>query len=160
MTYYKPSLEDIRIGFEFEYMEDRDKWRKVSFGINPAYTIHYRQRIYNIKQLIENDLIRVPYLTQEDIESFHFELKAKSIDSWFQINEEKRFDSDLHNFSGYKAYNVFLNYGFHDRRLKIKGDFSGGADFGEAETLFDGECKCKNELKDILTKIHILPFYK
>lgn len=161
--YFTPDIEDIRVGYECEindargYKEDFEK-TIIGYKIPGGYS----NEISDIINMMDDGYgeVRVPFLTKEQIESFGFELKAKSIDSWFQIKEEKRFDTDLQNFCGYKAYNVFLNYGFHDRKLKIKADFSGGSDFSGAETLFEGECKCVNELRQILKQIHITPFYE
>jgi hypothetical protein len=162
MTYFTPSIEDIRIGYECECLWQRPEprtWDKIE--ITETDTEEYlKLSVEDVIRRVKSNEIRVPYLTKEQIENCGFTLKHKSIDHWFQINEDKRFDTDLQNFCGYKAYNVFLNYGFHDYRLKIKGDFSGGEDFDKAETLYDGECKCINELKQILKQIHITPFYE
>jgi len=143
--YFTPSKDDIRIGLECELLAADDKtWVKTTIDHwCPGYQL---------------ETLRIPYLTLAQIESCGFTLKAKSIDYWFQINEDKRFDTDVHNFCGYKCYNIFLNYGFHDYRLKIRADF-GVSGFEEAEVLYDGECKCINQLKQILKQIHITPFY-
>jgi hypothetical protein len=101
------------------------------------------------------------YLTQKEIEDFGFILKVKSIHYWFEMDKEKVFDTDLQNFFAYKPYNIFLNYGFNDNyRLKIKADFNGNPNWDNADTLFEGECKTLQDLKTILTYIHILPFYE
>lgn len=151
--YFIPSIEDIRVGYECQIrLVENAQWVNFIVGTSNFEDI-------DAYEYLELGNVRVPYLTKEQIESCGFTLKHKSIDYWFQINEDKRFDTDLHNFSGYKAYNVFLNYGFHDYRLKIKGDFSGGEDWDKAETLFDGECKCINSLRQILKQTHITPFY-
>ncbi len=153
--YFTPSIEDIRVGYECEIKPTGSEVDWMPYIINGDNAFkHYETRGKGATS------IRVPYLTKEQIESCGFILKAKSIDHWFQIAEDKRFDTDLQNFCGYKAYNVFLNYGFHDYRLKIKADFSGGSDYNKAETLFDGECKCINSLRQILKQIHITPFYE
>lgn len=159
--YFTPDIEDIRVGYEGWYFNscmdelgvpelNYARWEKTILNKGQVETILK----YGVREF------KSAYLTKEQIESCGFTLKAKSIDSWFQINEDKRFDTDLQNFCGYKCYNVFLNYGFHDYRLKIKADFSGGADFDKAETLYDGECRCINQLKQILKQIHVTPFYE
>ncbi len=160
LKYFQPEISDIRVGYECELLWNQnmlpeDSWYNIKVWEDGTEEFDIIDWIGKI----ENSKLRVPYLTQEQIESCGFTLKAKSIDSWFEINEDKRFDTDLQNFGGYKCYNVFLNYGFHDHMLKIKGDFTGGSKFDGAETLFEGECKCINELRQILKQIHITPFY-
>ena len=160
-NYFTPSIEDIKVGYEFEVLIENN-WIECTIVDILSVGVKISGKDNSLISSFTNfdGYIRTSYLTKEQIENCGFTLKHKSIDYWFQINEEKRFDTDLHNFCGYKAYDVFLNYGFHDRRLKIKSDFSGGGGFDKAETLYDGECKCINELKQILKHIHITPFYE
>lgn len=99
-------------------------------------------------------------LTQEEIESFGFELTGKAVDLWFKMTQDKVFDTDLQNFLSYKPYYIFLNYGRHDSRLKIKADFSGDPNWDNADTLFEGECRTLEDLKIIFNYIHITPFYE
>jgi len=152
LKYFQPEISDIRVGYECEIQDIMPvEWKKE--------IICKFHRLEDLSKWVDRNEIRVPYLTKEQIESCGFILKAKSIDHWFEINEDKRFGTGLQNFGGYKCYNVFLNYGFRDHKLKIKGDFTGGEKFDKAETLFEGECKCINELRQILKQIHITPFY-
>lgn len=158
--YFTPAIEDITIGYECEIKYPSSGWTK--FIVKDTWFGRDGEGDFpEIFSCIESRIhdIRVPFLTKEQIEQFNFFLKYKSIDSWFQINDDKRFNTDIQNFFGYKTYNVFLNYGFHDYRLKIKADFSGGGDWDKSEVLYDGECKCINELKRILKQVHVLPFY-
>lgn len=61
----------------------------------------------------------------------------------------------MQEFYGYKPYSLYLNYGFHDNRLKIKCDFSGGLDFGDSDTLFEGGCKDINTFRYICKLLNI-----
>lgn len=162
--YYTPDIEDIRVGYECEQLIDyitHNEWKKEIFGKGcwlPEGDVGGIMHWYHT--CIINKRLRTAYLTKEQIEVEGFTFKGKCVDDWYEMGIEKAFNTDLHNFSGYKAYNVFLQYGKHDNRLKIRGDFSGGAKMNEGEVLFDGECKSINELRQILKLIHITPFYK
>lgn len=160
--YFTPDIRDIRIDYECECLwccREPREWVPLKITMEDTETWLELSIQDTIRRLKLNE-IRVPYLTKEQIESQGFTFKNKSIDYWFQINEDKRFLTNLQSFHGYKAYNIFLNYGFHDKRIKIKADFSGGGDWDNSEVLFEGECKCINEFKQILKQIHITPFYE
>lgn len=151
IKYYTPDISDIRIGYQCQSTNNGKDW----------YDWEFKEHNFGSLSLeLLNSMYRTSYLTLEDIEREGFEKYAHSIDDWFKLKDELRFDTDLQNFSGYKPYNIFLNYGFHDYRLHIKADFSGGADYSDSEMLYDGECKSINELKQILKQIHIIPFYE
>jgi len=162
--YYTPDIEDIRVGYEGEINWSRGYSETfVPFKITVQNEdFAYTGLLSEIVDAMDDGYaeVKTPYLTKEQIEAEGFTFKGKGVDDWYEMGIEKAFNTDLHNFSGYKAYNVFLQYGKHDNRLKIRGDFSGGAKMNEGEVLFDGECKSINELRQILKLIHITPFYK
>lgn len=149
--YYTPNIEDLKVGYQCEIKPIKSEefdWMPYIINGDNSFNNYFK------------DSIRTAYLTKEDIESQGFERYSRSIDDWFKIKEELKFDTDLQNFFGYKAYNVFLNYGYHDQRIHIKVDFLGGTNYSDSDTIFQGECRCINDLKEILKKVHIIPFYE
>lgn len=148
--YYTPSIEDIYVGYECE-MKTPDGWKQFAY-------LHYNDLDFSI---IEEDLdmgnLRTPYLTKEQIEAEGWRLYSSGIDLWFEkkvLTEE--FDwSRLCNLYGYKPYKLFLNYGLHDHKIHIKCDFTGGQDFSESDTLFEGLCLSMNEFRKLCKWIGI-----
>ncbi len=157
IKYYIPEVEEIRIGYECEIFYKKE-W--IPIILSKERIGNYSN--YDIGDMSELDEmvyyanikfnIRTSYLTREQIEAEGFELKHKSIDWWFEAREP--FNNGFQNFFAYKSYGTYLNYGFHDQRIKIRADFGCEHSFEKADTLFEGECKSINELKTILKLIH------
>ncbi len=139
--YFAPEPEDIHIGYECEL-------RVFYLDIPPRWVAHKLQ-----STIFNPDNIRVPYLTKEQIEAEGWELKHKSVDLWFEAGIEKA--SSIQDYYRYKCYKLYLNYGTHDHKLKIKGDFGPGDGFDKSDTLFEGECKDINTLRYICKLLHI-----
>lgn len=152
--YFTPDISDIRVGYECEYYLG-NSWHE--HVVESLYTDRDGYGIFELEQYLQEGSLRVPYLTKEQIEAEGWELYSKGIDLWFKrevLTEE--FDwSGICNFYGYKPYKLYLNYGLHDYKLKIKCDFSGGQDFNEADTLFEGECKDINTFRWICKLLKI-----
>jgi hypothetical protein len=153
--YYQPKLEDLYVGYECEegsYIPGTGgqlgNWQpKVheAFMTNDDY----------VAMDADVQRLRTRYLTQKQIEDEGFELYVKSIDLWFKFKESPVMETDIQEFYGYKPYQLFLNYGAHDHKIKITCDFSGGCDFGSSDTLFEGFCPSINELRKIFKLLHI-----
>lgn len=144
--YYKPSIEEFHIGFEFEInsTSKEDGWLQCSLY---SLTDSVFNATYGadgvMKTISVPDCIRVKYLDKEDIESLGFEYTSKSIDIWFK----KEGDFDMGSWT---AYECTLHYGLHDNRLHITV-----TDAGEETTIFKGIIKNKSTLKVLLKQLGI-----
>ena len=87
---------------------------------------------------------RVKLLDKEDIESFGFTYKGKTIDIWF----EKEGNFDMGTWTSYKCQ---LHYGLHDNRL-----FIDMVDMGDEVRVFSGIIKNKSELEVVLKQIGVI----
>jgi hypothetical protein len=161
--YYTPKIEDIHIGYECELFLPTfnwckpDTWTKFKISENGySHTGPYGgdlSEIGDVCNMIELNQVRTLYLTKEQIEAEGWILKTKSIDLWFESDIEKA--NSLQDFYKYKCYKLFLNYGIHDHKLKIKGDFTGGCNFEKSDTLFEGFCPSINEYRTICKLLNI-----
>lgn len=130
--YYAPEIEEFHKGFEFEWFEDQ--FKKESFGITTDDDLEI------IDDEIRERKIRVKYLDREDVESFGFVLKGKSIDLWFEK------EGVLLREDGHHLTNIKLQYGLKDHKLKITLVY-----IGEEESVcFEGYIKNKNQLLTLL----------
>lgn len=141
--YYTPTIEEFHFGFEYENrLTQEDNWFKVKAAWDDLDSV-YDDDEHDYKNFPL--LYRVKHLDQEDIESLGFNLKHKSIDLWFErpgifLRED-----------GYHLKNIKLNYGTHDKRLKITFDYTSA----ESQVHFEGNIKNKSELKKLLTQLGI-----
>ncbi len=153
--YYTPKITDIRIGYECEV-----NWsRGYSEEFEPLNTsLKDEEGVYDPN--LDDTVIayddgyaefRTKYLSKEDIESEGWIFKSKTVDLWFESDLEKAIS--LQDFYGCKCYKLYLNYGLHDHKLKIKGDFMGGSTFDESDTLFEGKCLSINEFRYITKEL-------
>lgn len=113
--YYIPDIEDFRIGYEYEKSNDENKseWRvEIKDWDFEGLDFYLRE-----------GMIRVPYLTQEQIEA----------EGWN--------DGVKANKKGY-----IYSYIYEDRQLTIKK--LANCPFPD-EIVFSGECKSVNELRYI-----------
>ena len=134
--YYTPDIEEFHQWFEYEYKGPEDsEWHKELFKIDGSHP--------NLKWFRNNDMVRVKYLDQEDIESLGWNLVRKSIDLWFE--KEGRFD--MGSWTAYKAY---LRYGLHDNRMSM-----GVYDMSDEISTFKGIVKNKSELQRLMKQIGI-----
>lgn len=138
--YYKPSIEEFNIGFEYE----KEEYQYYDLNICNTY---WEKEIFDIDDRLENTLedllfnkIRVKYLDREDIESL----------GWKQL-----FDSREHG-----EYKKELK---NNRRCHIRvnekfiwiGLGTNGLDFERYDTVFKGTIKNKSELKVLLKQLGI-----
>ena len=140
--YYTPAIEDLYVGYECEIRPSSESelpW--VSYTISADNTP---------KGYFKYGKIRTPYLTKEQVEAEGWEMYARSADLWFEFKESPVIHTNLQEFHGYKPFNLFLNYGLHDQKLQVRCDFSGGLDFSESDTLFEGYCPSINEFRKII----------
>jgi len=81
--YYKPSIEEFHVGFEFETLEtDRDgsgnkSWNKWKLGNQPTFLKHIFDKYYGPNEV--EGSVRVKKLDREDIESLGWAFDKTSI---------------------------------------------------------------------------------
>lgn len=156
LKYSTPEISDLHVGYEGEYrLGINYDWQP--FIIENLYTDSNGAGVYEYEDYLKNGNLRTPYLTKEQIEAEGWELYSKGIDLWFkkEILVENFDWSGLSNLYGYKPYKLFLNYGLHDHKIHIKCDFSGGQDFANSDTLFEGYCPSINEFRTICKLLKI-----
>ena len=138
--YYTPSIEEFRVGFEFEVYErisiDHRKggeWTKniCTFGMinQPLNASH-----------LERDEVRVKHLDQEDIESFGFkEDKSNST--------KERYNGEMYGKS-FGTYGIVL----YDTVKVVIYRYDGSREY----VLFTGTIRNKSELEVILKQIGVV----
>lgn len=82
-------------------------------------------------------------------------LQGRAVDAWFVFTESPITNTEIQDYYRYKPFNLWLNYGTHDGRMKIKCDFLGGQKWEEADTLFEGECTNEEDYRTITRLLHI-----
>ncbi len=131
--YYVPEIEELRVGFELEiYEANPQTWATV--------LIKDKEELF-VATYTKPEWRKVKYLSKECIESLGFKCTGVAVDIWFA--KEGTF-----KIGDWTSYKIILHYGLKDHRIFIMAD-----DRGEMQTLFEGECKNKSELKDILKKV-------
>ena len=134
--YYTPSIEEFFIGFEYEEedsLED-DVWIKRTLDFNYGWL--------EIPQDFANDK-RVKYLDASDIEELGFTVVKTKGNSFESV---KKFTFTYDNYPSEGEYNIIVS-GDKYCVIKLK-------DIGET-TLFRGEIKNKNVLKQVLNMLNI-----
>ena len=129
--YYYPDISEFHVNFEYEYRQDiYNKWEEVACDL-------ICDDLSTIRENIKNELIRVKYLDQEDIESLEFnkidkDIYEKRIGTWRGLD------------------NQWLYIGVRRTLLITVGKES---DFLNSKPVFTGYVKNKSELKKVLTMI-------
>jgi hypothetical protein len=109
--YFIPNIEDLCIGYEFEYQGFDKKWHKVVYHINSTDKLNF---IYInptlLLEYINNKTIRVSYLTKEQIEAEGwkhsekncFDFNDRWMCSWYpEHNRVEFYDNENENgFAG------------------------------------------------------------
>jgi hypothetical protein len=130
--YYIPDIGDIYNGYELEYCEDARKytWKKNIHFDGDIYTIYSLGRKYSIQELLKTSLIRVPFLTKEQIEEEGWK------DTTLNYQELSLFIGEKQEGDYYK-----LVYNYWNHRLSITEV--------DDSCIFFGECKSINEFRYI-----------
>jgi hypothetical protein len=133
--YFVPSIEDFRIGYEFEFQGIPKGWHKMIFSEENSL----KNMKYNIEKL--KDAVRVPYLTKEQIENEGWKYKETSNRLTFirkislKVLSWKKEDNDI---------NIYID-------LNDEGFY----DSSNIVDLFSGECKSINEFRYICKLLKI-----
>lgn len=119
--YFTPSIEDIHVGYEYEWNKGCGKceWKSSvilagELGYNKlTWTTHCR--IFSLKEMLNYEYIRVPYLTKEQIEKEGWKLES---DSMLDINNNPVWPYSSPNLGMlYVPSTKFL--GLYDKKRKI-----------------------------------------
>lgn len=152
--YFIPDIEDLCVGYECEYNFARAYTNEFDFvkisykDVTPGKG-GYTNELTNMIHLIDDGaaVIRVPYLTKEQIENEGWTYKTRSTDLWFERKEI------FLRYDGYHLENIKLQYGLHDYRLKISFVYVG--DNEESTNAYLGECKDINTFRKIIKLLKI-----
>ena len=146
--YYTPSIEEFFVGFEYEELEFLPV-KDPHFGIKITKNIfveHIWKTGYSNWQFLDNlkdGKIRVKYLDASDIEELGFTVVKTKGNSFEAV---KKFTFTYDNYPSEGEYNIIVS-GDKYCVIKLK-------DIGET-TLFRGEIKNKNVLKQVLKMLDI-----
>lgn len=130
MKYFTPSIEDIRVGYECEYMIGN---QFTPFRFSSPYTI--LGSFSNMQAAIETGHVRVPYLTKEQIEAEGWNHRYNDFTFgvfWRSKNEER---------------NYRLEYDYHSHWLSI--EMTDKDDTIIFASKYLGECKDINTFRYI-----------
>ena len=134
-TYYTPELEEFRIGFQYEWLNEDKEWVKVDSPevITPD---GYDEQFYGL---------RVKHLDREDIEGEGWEFTGRSLDIWFKIpcNETPGGRNKLTHLT--------MHYNLEDHEMKITA-FLGDTDEG---CLFEGFILNLSEFRKLMKQLNI-----
>lgn len=132
IKYYKPKIEDLHIGFEYELKQEDDDyntwWEKNTAEENVGAVLN---------SLIKSGCVRVKKLDLEDIISLGWEQSIDEPDEWFW------------GFKGDKDIQLYIG------TIPQKGNFEGIVIYYGTEVLFKGYPRNKNELLDVMTLINL-----
>jgi hypothetical protein len=149
--YYTPSIEEFRVGFEFEVLNTKDKlflpfyeegvWflTKLEFGILGD--------LFNVHKLILEKQIRVKYLDKEDI-----------VSKGFTLTEETDFlGSEIFTMDYQTGINHFkyVKISKLQQNIRIEVREESGYD-NRWYFVFNGDIKNKSELEVLLKQLNII----
>jgi len=127
--YFVPDIEDLRIGYEFEFQGIPKGWHKMIFKEDDSLIVMK----YNIEKL--SDAIRVPYLTKEQIEA----------EGWKEISKYN-YEKINSNITAYYGDDHYL-WIMHPGKTILGEDYLANS--------FKGECKSINEFRYICKLLKI-----
>lgn len=141
--YFIPSIEDIRVGYECEYTSDGSGWVPSEIIKGKLYTLNV---VEIIKWVIEygydmKDIIRVPYLTKEQIEAEGFPVLQ-----FYPSGTPLYRRGDEH-----KGIEIVQQ----EKRIMITRVWSSFEDTFHREVIYRGTCKCINEFRTIIKLLGI-----
>lgn len=141
-NYFTPDIEDIRLGYECEVFTHKEI-EKFDKGEWKPYTV--RPNIIDVILSLEDlsEVIRVPYLTKEQIEAEGWEkMKPFIISVGLEYNyipfEKKIEDMEYR-----------LDYNYDSNKLRISYGF------GFGQVMFEGKCKDINTFRYICKLLNI-----
>lgn len=150
--YYTPSIEEFRVGFEYEVLEkgqkDNPRWFTL-VPVNPEdewFKFKYPDPFlgYRVDKLFKHRTIRVKYLDGSDIEELGFVISSDyGAATEFKLKDRWKLIKVKHGGVSYSKNEIRL--------------FENDSIFGESYNtrLFIGDIKNKSELKVLLQQLNI-----
>lgn len=139
--YYTPTIEEFHVGFQFEYYNELENYagetidnEKIVFTVNGKYPLEI------IEDWVNNELVRVPYLTKEQIEAEGFEYMEVKYGDWLgfkKTNEDRT--------------KTLISY-YTDRKISIGIENAWG---DEVFTKFKGTIKNISEFRVLCKQLNI-----
>lgn len=143
--YYTPDRTDFFIGYEYEYESNNiyggDKWVKAEFSLREVGEF---DEGFMLDFLLEKGMIRVSYLSKEDIIDLGFK---EGFD--FTSTKHLQFVKGSIWISGSLLLDVWYDKTPFKLCLKVIENKT-NIDGYDITTLFTGTCKSKNELKKLM----------
>ena len=161
--YFTPSIEDIRVGYECEYLDKR-YIREDSDTIYKEHWITPKINWSNITLYsgeILKGLVRVPYLTKRQIETEGWEyIGGKLLSSAVQEFKKHSGTYDKEDDMTGSEYQLFYSTGSKNLSISRYTINFGKADkpypgTGDPGCIFFGECKSINEFKTLMKWLKI-----
>jgi len=142
--YYTPSIEDIRVRYEYEVKMKDGSWNKQI--IQRQYDLEY-----DWESLIFNQNIRVLYLTKEQIESRGWLYKNNS-----GLAEWERTKPELYSARRIEMWgeNIIIDLVYHFG-LKVLKLYANGKTKDNERCIFRGNCKDINTFDYIMKLLNI-----
>lgn len=149
--YFTPSIEDIRVGYEYEAHRwnmppKPDEWEKMVWGESTmmnSFDMSY------FRELCREEKIRVPYLTKEQIEAEGWETEDASIDDQLVWGSKFRATKKIDDVTSYRASFE------RDNRVFIQMNITNIESNVIPMSLFSGECKDINTFRYICKLLNI-----
>jgi len=135
--YFVPDISDIRVGYEYERF-DGDNWVKYNFDSDSPVFYDMEGWRFELKHDIEEGVIRVPYLTKEQIEAEGWETDP----SW---------DNPIEFWKEDYVIKIYKEIGKNKEKQAIR-IWHGVKD---GQQLFMGECKDINTFRYICKLLNI-----
>ncbi len=142
--YYTPTIEEFHVGFEFEILNNKEKYYSVVFDQNTWNKVSMDFGIFsnteNIQRLLIDKQIRVKYLDYEDIEAC----------GW-------KGPCEIHGYTSFHNTQNMLLWMENERKVIITEVIGNKLDDKEypCHYLFAGEIKNKSELIRLMKQILI-----
>lgn len=140
IKYYTPSLDEFRLGFEYEIFEDFDhyptkEWHKQVYGKDGANPEDFG---YITQSNIENKTVRVKFFSHQDLVELGFKESGDE--------PEERFDS----YNGNTAIQLYFDDKFHDDNVGV-----GITIYKDSCVVFNGYVKNKFEMKRLIAQLKL-----
>lgn len=132
VKYYTPKLEDLHIGTEYQYLTTEGEWKDAILDIHRFKTL-LGMETFNV---------RIAHLKVQNFKALGFEGSALGEGPNYEPTEEEAL-----YYLGTDEKEVEIRYWWEDNTLVVSKRHS---------ILFDGYCRCINELKTILKCINTI----
>jgi hypothetical protein len=149
--YYKPELDEIYTAPDLFYTGEGLFSDKIL--INP-FLYRSKEVSFDLRDVLNLNIVLVKYLDKEDIESFGFTIKSESHPEFKNIDN---IGPDAMYFTGnLNDKELMLFYSVEINKLEIWDKVISNKDYTSYQSLFIGFIKNKSELKVLLKQLLIM----